>query len=307
MDHARCNMFPNVWPKACTHTVYALRVIEGIQEGRWKEPIERLRSIDPKDKDTVKKVKFRLPCVTFSGVFSPERFDDKLIEYSNMVVLDVDDISKKDLVRFKRELMNDEHVACFFDGPTKGVKILFHVSTEAKEHKLAFFALSNYIKDNYDIIIDRSGKNVSRLCFVSYDPDLYYNPSYKIFEIKHDDSQREMFSRVFSPAKLPSSVVMSFDMSHIFDTCIKIVKASSVGSYHQGNRNNYIFALACTLNRAGMDEEHALAMIWNKYSSLDYKELQGSVGSAYRHNKSEFGSKPITERRSNQGDFFRVR
>jgi hypothetical protein len=41
-----------------------------------------------------------------------------------------------------------------------------------------FLAVAKYIRDNYGLEIDQSGKDVSRACFLPYDPDVFINPKY---------------------------------------------------------------------------------------------------------------------------------
>ena len=49
------------------------------------------------------------------------------------------------------------------------------ICLDDKEHKQAFEATRLYIKEKYNLIIDESCKDVRRLCFFSYDPQLVLN------------------------------------------------------------------------------------------------------------------------------------
>ena len=154
--------------------------------------------------------------------------------------------------------------------------------------------------DCHGIKIDRSGKDICRLCFVSYDPDMYYTDLYDVFEVPEDykgltdiyfNQVQEIDRRRYDA---------SDDAEHVFATCKKWVAESKIGIYHLGNRNNFIHALACSLNRAGMDEQQAVIMIASTYKSLKLNEIQKSIASAYKHNKGEFNTKKVLVKKTNQ-------
>lgn len=302
MDHARCNMFKNVWDNDCSNVVFHLQVLEAIKNGRWKDKIEELRA--ERDENQRRHFKNRLPCVTFSGVFTKRLAEGGLAEYPEIVVLDVDKVRKADIPKIKEALKEDNHIAAFFDSPSKGLKILIHVSSSWDQHReYAFPFLEEYMVTNYGIQIDPSGKDLTRLCFISYDPDLYYNESYTIMNIdlKEKSNFRSIKDRTRELAPFHE---ISNDIKHIFSVCDKMVRRSKVGAYGKGNRNNFIYSLACHLNRAGVSEDDALSMVWNRYSSLDFQEVRATVLSPYKHRRGEFGTKPIWQSKGPQTKLF---
>ena len=54
-------------------------------------------------------------------------------------------------------------------------------------HKNAFQKLAKYFKESYDIEIDVSGSDTTRLCFFSYDPDIVIKENIASFEISESD------------------------------------------------------------------------------------------------------------------------
>ncbi len=279
-----------------------LQILEAIEDGRWKDRIEALRAED--DEGKRKDIKFNLPCVTFSGTFH-KRQAEEVKAYSNIVVLDVDSIRGKKLKKLKKNLRNDGHVAAYFESPSQGLKILFHVSSDVEYHKeYAFPLLERYMDQYYDVDVDPSGKDVSRLCFVSYDPNLYYNDCYQIFKV--DISRQNYFKSVKDQARdLPDTHEISYNVQHIFTVCDKMVRGSRIGDYSKGNRNNFIYALACNLNRGGVNQEDALSLVYSRYGSLKFTEVETTVESAYRHRKNEFGIKPIWQKKTPQVKVFK--
>lgn len=303
MDHAKCNIFENVRDTDCSSVVHSLQILEAIQLGRWENKILALRAetnIQKRDE-----MKIGLPCVTFSGVFKKRKVEG-LQEYSQIVVIDVDEIRREQIPAVKDRLRTDGNIAAFFESPTKGLKILFHVDSDKDHHKeYAFPALEKYMLEYHGIVADPSGKDVSRLCFVSSDPDMYYNPEYNVFKVNIEEMKAEREAKRARKSNFnPGNLEPCYDIGVIFKTCVKMVQKSAVGSYGQGNRNNFVYSLSCTLNRAGIAEADAMHLIMSRYISLSPEEAGAAVDSAYRHRKSEFATNLITVRKSGHGSLF---
>ncbi len=300
MDNTFVNIFNGVTDVNTSNKLSVLDVIWHISEGKWRYDIDKYRS----EKDELKKVelKKRLPAVTFSGTINGRRrMDSNITEYSGIVVCDIDKIGTGVLARYKNRLISDSNVLAFFESPSRGLKVLFKVDSELKYHKSnAFPYLKEYMFKRHDITIDPSGSNPSRLCFMSYDPKMYFNEDANVVAIDISENYDDMKS----VRKISNNFTPSNDIRHVFDTCVKWTKKSKVGSYHKGNRNKYVFYLTCLLCEAGMSEDVTLSMISNRYSSLGIKEIKTTIRSGYKKCSSKFGSRPIYKKKSNQTDLF---
>ncbi|MHA1170049.1 MAG: BT4734/BF3469 family protein [Candidatus Hodarchaeales archaeon] len=301
MDNIFINIFNGVRDYDTSKKISVLDVIWKISEGEWKNAVERYRR--ESDKKTRENLKKNLPAVTFAGSLDGKgRLDENVCDYSGIVVCDIDKISRAKLSSYKNKLKQDGYVLAFFESPSYGLKVLIKVNSELKFHKShAFRQIEEYMKYHHDIKIDPSGKNPSRLCFMSFDPDMYYNDEAHVFEVDTtiDYEEIEKRSAFTSVNQGGDDLEISNDSQHVFDTAVKWVSNSKTGSYHKGNRNNFIFHLSCLLNRAGMQQELAVAMIHGRYSSLEHSEIKNTVRSSYRHNAAEHGTKPIYRRQSN--------
>ena len=56
-----------------------------------------------------------------------------------------------------------------------GLKWIIEIDTSRASHLDYFLAITNYIKQTYGILIDQSGKDISRACFLPYDPNCFIN------------------------------------------------------------------------------------------------------------------------------------
>lgn len=306
MDNTFVNIFNGVGDQDTSKKLSVLDIIQKISEGEWKTLINMYRNEpDKKRKEHLKK---NLPAVTFSGTLSGEgRLDSNVDNYTGIVVCDIDKIPPGKLNRYKNDLRHDNYVMAFFESPSRGLKVLIQVDTELKYHNPhAFVQIEQYMMEHYEIKIDPSGKNPSRLCFVSYDPEMHYNDSADVFPVDAtiDYEALEISATMESVKHLNEDFEASSDSNFVFDTVCKWIADSKVGSYHKGNRNNFVFALACRLSEAGMTHDIALGMIFTRYPSLGIKETKSTVRSAYRTTNSAFNTKPVTQRKSNQENIF---
>ena len=244
--------------------------------------------------------KKKLPAACFSGLFS-ERRDDKLIAYSRLVSLDIDERDYTKVLIAKAMLVEDPYIYSFFESPNRGLKLLMKVQTNANQHRdIAFPQCKEYIEDNYGLIVDRSGKNISRLCFVSSDPELYLNQESLVFNVDTDYCTEEFYQDNTEHYK---GYTPSTSLSYIFDKAMQWTDKNI--AFVKGDRNNYIFQLSCVLNRAGMNREDALQMICTKLNpNMPYKEISATVNGVYNRNSREHGSKPIYEKENSLGTLF---
>ena len=67
----------------------------------------------------------------------------------------------------------------------KGWKAVIRIpKSNATEHKRRFLAYADYFKSEY---FDRKNQDISRVCFESYDPDIFYNEFCQVFEGMSED------------------------------------------------------------------------------------------------------------------------
>ena len=71
-----------------------------------------------------------------------------------------------------------KHLCASFASPSgNGLKAWFYVPPDANLHAGSFRAVEKYMLELTRIQIDQACKDVGRLCFVSDDPEAYYNPN----------------------------------------------------------------------------------------------------------------------------------
>jgi len=266
-------IFKNIFSKE-PHFITIEKALERIKTGSSKELVTEIRNT--LDKEKANKIKLNLPSVCFSGKFGADRKDDQLIEHSGFIVLDFDDIS--DLRDKQTEIISNDFVyACWVSPSGNGLKALVKIADGSK-HREHFQSLQEVFPE-----IDRSGINVSRVCYESFDTDIYINEK----------------ATVFSKAKKIEKIIVSenqnLDDSENFRRILKWLTNKN-DAFVTGERNTYIFKLASACCRFGIEENAALGLISAEYTvSNDFtmSEMKSAVKSGYRANKNNFGTASI--------------
>lgn len=174
-------------------TIDLSALIDGIRSGRWKTPVEKARAeyqLNGKS-DEYKRFKGALPAVTPNGTFS-YRNNDKLIESSCSIHGDTDGLSHSLLMHALDLMIGDPLVFYLFISPSgDGIKFGFRTPkiTNDAEYKRRFSAFERHVSAAYGLTLDPSCKDLSRPCYVSYDPHAYFNPDCAVFHEIDDPIQ----------------------------------------------------------------------------------------------------------------------
>lgn len=164
----------NIYPKI---TLSLLDVFNLIKSDDYALITNQLRLIA--DKNDARKFKAsKFDYATFSGTFE-KRNDKALLSHSGLLTIDFDHIS--DLQQLKNQLLNDEYfeTEILFVSPSgDGLKWIIPIDITESTHQNYFNAVANYIKEVYQLEVDKSGKDVSRACFLPFDPEVFINPKY---------------------------------------------------------------------------------------------------------------------------------
>lgn len=186
----------NTWANL-SEEITIQKTLELIKSDIYKSKIESLRtSLENGNKAEYDKHKVKLPAVTFCATFERKRRKEELKKYNSIIVIDIDKLEDEELKKVWCFLDKDPLIFTFWKSPSnKGIKGLisiqykFELNNENLDlaHKSAFKKLSDYFKSNFDIELDKSGSDTTRLCFFSYDNELILKENYQSFEILESD------------------------------------------------------------------------------------------------------------------------
>ena len=268
-----------------------LKILEDIKSGTYKNAITYLRkSLADNKKEAAERAKKSLPAFTPSATFKGGRKMEFLTNYNALMVLDIDKLEKEKLQQCKTKISMDNLVFASFVSPSgNGLKIFVKVSSDKEQHKETFLELQLYFEELLQVEIDKSGKDITRLCFFSYDPELYLNENAETFYPNTEKGSKENEQKTKSE-NIKSAI--SVDNDTIYEHSVRFTEKKI--QFTEGNRNNFVFALANNLNRKGISESMALGYILADYG-YDAKEVTTAVQSAYQntaeHNTDTFQPK----------------
>lgn len=173
-----------------TSTIEPLRkfhveqVYHSIQSPRpeIQNQIAHLRVVRSIDEKKYKSLKRMLPYIVCSIFNPPLRHSDNF-SYTEYFIIDIDNLNEKgkQLVDIKRTMMADSRVVMCFVSPSEdGLKVMFHLSERCYDkglYAIFYKRFASAFSRQYQLeqVVDAVTCDVSRACFVSYDPEVYYN------------------------------------------------------------------------------------------------------------------------------------
>ena len=160
-------------------------ILTDIKTGKYRGPVTYIRKCLQEQKlESYEKAKKGLPAFTPSGQFEGGRNQETLKKYSGIIVLDFDKLSQEQLKKCRESVMDDSFTLSVFISPSgNGLKVFVQTQATPATHKDTFLKVQAYYEQLTGLSIDKSGKDYTRLCFMSLDPDLYHNPNSQVFTI----------------------------------------------------------------------------------------------------------------------------
>ena len=302
------------------------------RDGQLKRQTEIVRN--QPDEKTFKKEKKKLPMIAPSGIFTYRNDDiDNLREYSNIMVLDFDKFPGHEAAnKFKQKLVlyaDQLHIyAVWFSPSNKGVKVaMLHDNTNPEYHYNLFMQVRFKLYPNTEQFDMKCG-NLSRTCFLSYDPDVWLNPDRKNLTPFHfvydpqypnipprDYSSKGYSSKEFrhtdKEMRLNSIFQAQWKDKQLMNYADKLWRKIYPDSYKDGNRHQSILSRAKWLCLYGVLFDDAVNYLKSTFGrhGIDEKDIEAMAINNYNSNRDNFGSKrnEIYQRRNNGINYNRNR
>lgn len=254
-------------------------ILDRIKNGSSKEVVNAIRN--EKDKEKMNKLKSTLPAICFSGTFN-KRNDSSLIDHSGFICLDFDGYAnKKEVMEARNRIISDQYVySCFISPSGNGLKVIVKIPKDSMNHKHYFNSLQDHFNDDH---FDTTSKNISRVCYESYDPLLYINEKSLMWtDMAQEIKQYSVDDTLLPKIRLTRS-----------DEIIRRLKLWWERQYGivEGERNNNIYVLAAAFNDFGINDTTALEeCLKYEHEGFSGSEIMTTVKSAYSK-KENFNTK----------------
>jgi hypothetical protein len=266
----------------------AVYYLERIREGAVKDLVTNIRAEQDKEKKST--LKGQLSAVTFCGTFET-RAKTKLKKASGLAIIDFDKLPTYDqLIELKEKLTKDEFIFSVWISPSgNGLKALVKIpvvdddATYGRYYKSLYNHFEWINKEYNSDVIDKSGQDISRLCFESYDPDIYINFDSKKWMEFVDDQVIDYSNQLLGQ----TTNIPLTDQDQIANRLMIWFKKH----YDANQRNNSFHKLAAAFNDFGVERATAERYIL-PYQQKDFgaEEILQLINSAYKKT-SQFGSK----------------
>ena len=225
------------------------------------------------NKEEVAENKRSLVAIMFNGTFL-ERNDNSIKEHSGCCILDFDNYPDCETFQSERKrLIEDPYTLMLFKSPGgNGLKVLIRIPKSNKDdHKRRFKAYQEYIKSDY---FDEKNCNLSRVCFESYDPDIYLNQECEQFnliepEIGYHISERPVLVPIEREDEIVNRLMVWWDAKF---------------GFVEGSRNNNLYVLAQNFNEYGVSYDYGFNFVQNNViiGKFSDAELRSLFDSAYK-------------------------
>lgn len=258
--------------KDVPYIVHIDKVIDRIKNGKSKELLSKIRLEEDKSKrDALKR---NLPAILFSGEFS-ERNKKGCKVHSGLMITDFDNFpNEEEYERIWTELTQNPHVYCVFMSPSgkKGLKAVIRIPPcDIHAHTRYFKQFNEEFQIDY---WDRSNSDISRVCFESYDPDIYVNKEAEVYSPTLEDKgfntqEHSVVTPVIEEAEIIKRI-MSWNWSK---------------SYSPGQRNSYIYDIAGAFCEFGISQETTYSYIRQNIINDDFedKRLRNTIANSFRN------------------------
>ncbi len=263
--------------------------------------------------------KLEQPCFIAGAIFDANMSKSKqgyysiskefIKTYNYCIVIDIDDKDQKpnsnyDVERSFKELSNDKLVHLMFRSPSrKGLKILINIkdrleinecikNNRVKDidilrelHALIYAELKSYFLDKYDLITDKSCKDINRKCIFSLDPNYYINPNYEEFVFDAPIPKKAVKKK----NKKNENRVVEND----FSTAKKVDHLENILKFCKDNKVSLTLEYADWINLCWflisfVDDENTALKYFLDFSSIDDIFDEGEASTKFYHLKNDF-------------------
>ena len=227
-----------------------------VQTGATQDAILEIRNTV--DEEKRKKLKASLPSVVFGGIFKDRVRKANLVEKTGLIGLDIDGLDVSELNTIRALLEKDPYsIIVNISAGGKGfcVVMKYKVTNDFTE---TFAAIEKYYLEQYGIVLDSACKNINRLRFISYDPDIYYSPKARTWTQTFKEASVKKHEKIIMVQSDFDAIIKQIQTSNV-DLCDEdYAKYRAIG-----------FAISEQFGEQGRDYFHIVCQNGAKYKQRD--------------------------------------
>ena len=176
----KVSLFENVFSKAKQRDIDIPEFVRQLKTNEnQRNLILQIRNEPDKKKRNL--LKQQLPAITTSVITNGGHSFNDIISHSGLMQVDIDDIPVDNVPTLFNKLKEDHYVKLCFRSPSGKLKCILKIIPDLDMHLYSFLAAEKYFMEKYNVRIDKAAKDATRLMYLSFDPELHYNPESEIF------------------------------------------------------------------------------------------------------------------------------
>lgn len=260
-------------------------LLKRIKDGEDRALVERIRGLEDKNKRN--EAKGKLPSICWSGKFGA-RNAASILKHSGIVCLDFDAV--EDIKRLREKVEADPYTFASFLSPSgTGLKVLVKIPPVTADHRAHFEALSEHFAES---TFDEKTSDVCRVCYSSFDPDIYVNNDSKQWRKKSAGG----FFDAPSTGERTRPLIPVTDTGEIIRNLL--VWWDREFGLKEGQRNHNAHVLAMAFNDYGIPKFEAEGvMMPMAHDGFPEKEIAKIIKSAYSK-VANHGKESMEDRRT---------
>lgn len=265
------------------------------------------------------RLKKMLPGVTPCGVFEGGRQKKHLKQLSSLKVFDFDHISSDKFEAVFAKAKQLPGVVLVAVSPSgEGIKIFMWVNAPLEMHDEMFSYLAAELEKALGIEVDKSGKDINRLCYLPSPDGLFYNPDAVAVEkvpgnpvVKGAEGaattsaphatevvKKGVSTTIGVPVYLLKNETEAYAEianSHIRKQWVNCealsIHMETKSCFKDGVRNEFIFKYACKACQCGIPRPISQAWAESRYATAGFQvgEIIAAFGSGYTSNETLYG------------------
>ena len=173
----QCTRFKSLRNTKPESTVSVLSILEEIRTDKYKTQIEEIRNFENPSKNPLKD---KLPVFTPTGIFN-HRSMAGLENYNGLMCLDIDHIENPEQLKEQCKKLNYVYSA-FVTPSGKGLKVLIKTNATSENYREIELKVATAFQHDTGAIRDNHCKDIARIQFVSYDPNIYINENSSLIQ-----------------------------------------------------------------------------------------------------------------------------
>jgi hypothetical protein len=273
-------------------------------------------------------VKRQLPFFTITAEYAEKRLPESIAGYNDLITIDIDGLSDQQVIDLRPVIEQEPAtIGCFLTAKQHGYKILAYLDNpQTRELRdaylhgetLSYERLEEYHSMVYDltrlhyeqllgVVVDTSGKDLSRGVFASYDPKAFLSTerlervspvTAQILPGEAASKRKAKLNPTYKRAETAAADVEDINpiTLEMFNKCV--MKAQRANPYKEGNHNPFLFALGNRCFALGLNENEVKRLAAIRFGENGKWDTDGPIGNAYTYtDKTEKAEQEKEDRR----------